>query len=68
MLLLEKSSDFATELDDFVDIVQILAALVIKTKAGGVLESVWDDSSRHLLNREFADFFTEEFEIFINLE
>ena len=68
MLSLEKGRDFSTELNNFVGFVQIFAALVIETKASCVLESVWDDLSCHFPDREFADFFAEEFEIFVDLE
>ena len=68
MLLLEKSHDFATELDDFIGVAQIFAALVVKTKAGGILEAIWDVSSCLLQNRELSDFFAKELEVFVDLE
>ena len=68
VLSLEKGSDFATELDSLVGVVQIFAALVIETKAGGMLEAIWDDSLCHFPDREFADFFAKKVEIFIDLE
>jgi hypothetical protein len=68
VLLLERGSDFATELDNLVGVAQIFAALVIEMKAGCVLEGIWDDLSCHLPDREFADFFAEEFQMFVDLE
>ena len=68
VLSLEKCSDFVTELDNLINVAQIFAALVIETKASGVLEGVWDDSSRHFPDQEFADFFDKKVEIFIDLE
>lgn len=68
MFLLEKSSDFAAELDDFFGVTQIFAALVVETKAGSVLEGVGDDSSCHLPNQESTNFLAEKIEISINLK
>jgi hypothetical protein len=68
VLPLEKSHDFATELNDFVRVAKIFAALVIKTKAGGILEGIWDDSLHHLPNRELSDFFAEEFKVLLILK
>jgi hypothetical protein len=68
VLSLENGGDFATQLDNLVGIAQIFAALVIEAKAGCVLEGVWDDSSYHFPDREYADFLAEEFKVFVDLE
>ena len=68
VLTLEKGRDFVTELNDFIRIAQIFATLVVKTKAGSVLEMVWDDSLCHLSIGELPDFFAKKLKIFIDFE
>ena len=68
MFSLEESRDLATEFDDLIVVAQVFTALVIKTKACDILESVWNDLSCHLPNCEFTDLFTELFEILVDLE